>query len=111
MIVPVAWLQRVPTYKDQIDALGPEMVHSFMLPSPYTSRDSLEDAASCAAMLGIPCDTVSISGAMEAFGSALRPIFAGRQADITEETLLDARSHNFLTALFRAAGKEGLPRM
>ena len=26
---------------------------------------------------------------------------------LTEETLLDARSHNFLTALFRAAGKEG----
>ncbi|MDB5092250.1 MAG: hypothetical protein JWO85_351 [Candidatus Eremiobacteraeota bacterium] len=25
MIVPVAWLQRVPTYKDQIDALGPEI--------------------------------------------------------------------------------------
>jgi DNA mismatch repair protein MutS len=26
---------------------------------------------------------------------------------LTEETLLDARSHNFLTALFRAPGKEG----
>jgi len=25
MVVPVAWLQRVPTYKDQIDALGPEI--------------------------------------------------------------------------------------
>ncbi len=25
MIVPVAWLQRVPTYKDQIAALGPEI--------------------------------------------------------------------------------------
>jgi tryptophanyl-tRNA synthetase len=25
MIVPVAWLQRVPTYKDQIEALGPEI--------------------------------------------------------------------------------------
>lgn len=25
MITPVAWLQRVPTYKDQIEALGPEI--------------------------------------------------------------------------------------
>jgi tryptophanyl-tRNA synthetase len=25
MIVPVSWLQRVPTYKDQIEALGPEI--------------------------------------------------------------------------------------
>ncbi len=25
MIVPVSWLQRVPTYKDQIEALGPEV--------------------------------------------------------------------------------------
>jgi NAD+ synthase len=70
-----------------VDALGPEMVRSFMLPSPYTSQDSLDDAAECARLLGISCETVPITGAMEAFGSALGPLFARRQADITEENI------------------------
>ena len=70
-----------------VDALGPARVRSFMLPSPYTSRDSLEDAAECARLLGMRCDTVPITPAMEAFGTALGPLFAGRPADITEENI------------------------
>ena len=31
------------------DALGPERVHTLMMPSPYTSAESLEDAKACAA--------------------------------------------------------------
>ncbi len=69
------------------DALGPERVRSFMLPSPYTSRESLDDAAECARLLGIRCDTVPITPAMTAFGEALAPVFAGRAADITEENI------------------------
>ncbi len=69
------------------DALGPDKVRTFMLPSPYTSQDSLDDAAECARLLGISCDTVPITPAMAAFGEALGPVFAGRQADITEENI------------------------
>ena len=69
------------------DALGADHVRSFMLPSPYTSRDSLEDASECARLLGIRCDTVPITPAMDAFGEALAPVFEGRQADITEENI------------------------
>src|SRR5690606_15028016 len=29
------------------DALGPELVHCVMMPSPFTSKDSLEDAQAC----------------------------------------------------------------
>ncbi|MDA8248244.1 MAG: NAD+ synthase [Rhodospirillales bacterium] len=77
------------------DALGPERVRSFMLPSPYTSRDSLEDAADCARLLGIRCDTVPITPAMNAFGEALAPVFAARQADATEENI-QARSRGLI---------------
>jgi NAD+ synthase len=70
-----------------VDALGAEKVRGFMLPSPYTSRESLEDAAGCAALLGISCDSVSIAPAMAAFDTALAPVFAGRRADITEENI------------------------
>ena len=69
------------------DALGPARVHAVMLPSPYTSQTSLEDAAACAHLLGIRCDTVPISPAMDAIGHALAPTFEGRQADITEENI------------------------
>ena len=69
------------------DALGAARVRSFMLPSPYTSQVSLDDAADCARRLGIRCDTVPITPAMTAFDSALAPLFAGRPADITEENI------------------------
>ena len=70
-----------------VDALGPAQVRAFMLPSPYTSQASLDDAASCARLLGIRCDTVPITPAMQAFDTALAPLFAGRQSDITEENI------------------------
>ncbi|MBV9783750.1 MAG: NAD+ synthase [Acidisphaera sp.] len=70
-----------------VDALGAEKVRTVMLPSPYTSRDSVEDAAECARLLGIRCDTVPITPAMQAFQGALAPLFEGRQADITEENI------------------------
>jgi len=70
-----------------VDALGPSRVRTVMLPSPYTSPHSLEDAAACAELLGIRCDTVPITPAMDAFGQALAPLFAGRQTDTTEENI------------------------
>jgi len=70
-----------------VDALGPERVHCVMLPSPYTSRESLEDAEEAAGLLGCRIDTISIEPAMMAFGRMLAPAFAGRDADITEENL------------------------
>ncbi len=42
------------------DALGPAKVHAIMLPSKFTSADSLQDAAACAKALGVRYDTVSI---------------------------------------------------
>ncbi len=70
-----------------VDALGADRVWCVMLPSPYTSQDSLEDAAACATMLGCRLDTVRIEPAMQAFGTMLAPLFAGRSADITEENI------------------------
>jgi NAD+ synthase len=70
-----------------VDALGPEKVRAFMLPSPYTSTTSLEDAAEVGRLLGMRCDQVPITAAMVAFSEALAPVFEGRQADITEENI------------------------
>jgi NAD+ synthase len=70
-----------------VDALGADRVWCVMLPSPYTSVDSLEDAAACAQLLGCRLDTVRIEPAMAAFGDMLAPLFEGRAADITEENI------------------------
>ncbi|MBR0664276.1 NAD+ synthase [Roseomonas hellenica] len=69
------------------DALGPDRVHAVMMPSPYTSAESLEDAAACAELLGIRYDSINIGPAMEAFGAMLAPAFGNRPPDITEENL------------------------
>ena len=69
------------------DALGPDKVHAVMMPSRYTSRDSLEDAAACAQRLGIELREIGIEPAVGAFAQMLAPSFAGRGPDITEENL------------------------
>jgi NAD+ synthase len=74
-----------------VDALGAERVHLVMMPSPYTSQESLDDAAEAAELLGCKIDTIPIVPAMEAFDRMLAPAFAGRDPDITEENL-QARS-------------------
>ncbi|MFQ5467040.1 MAG: NAD+ synthase, partial [Kiloniellaceae bacterium] len=73
------------------DALGPERVHCVMMPSPYTSRESLEDAAACARALGTRLDTVGIEPAMGAFNGMLAPLFHAMAPDTTEENI-QARS-------------------
>ena len=70
-----------------VDAIGPERVHAIMLPSKYTSDDSLEDAAACAKALGIRYDKVSIEPAVAGLTWSLKDLFAGTNADITEENL------------------------
>jgi len=70
-----------------VDALGPERVRCVMMPSPYTSADSLEDAAEIGRLLGIRLDSISIEPAMAAFSSMLAGVFDGLAADVTEENV------------------------
>jgi NAD+ synthase len=58
-----------------------------MMPSPYTSRESVEDARETASLLTIALDTITIEPAMNAFGQMLREMFSGRSADVTEENI------------------------
>ena len=69
------------------DALGPERVRCFMLPSRYTSAESLADAADCAGRLGVRLAEIPISPAVEAFGEMLTPHFENRPPDLTEENI------------------------
>ncbi|WP_112873487.1 NAD+ synthase [Paracoccus endophyticus] len=69
------------------DALGPDNVRGVRLPSGYSSRHSLDDAAELAARLGIRMDTVPINGPVDAVAQALAPVMAGTAPDLTEENI------------------------
>lgn len=86
------------------DALGPENVHCVMMPSPYTSQESLDDASEAARLLGVRLDSVSIEPAMNAFAEMLADAFAGTEADTTEENI-QARSRGL--ALMALSNKTG----
>ena len=70
-----------------VDALGASRVRCVMMPSRYTSQESLDDAAACAKYLGVQLDNIPIEPAVDAFGAMLAPSFNGRAPDITEENL------------------------
>jgi NAD+ synthase len=69
------------------DALGPDRVWAVMLPSRFTSQESLDDAATCAKALGIRHQVIPIQPAVAGFDEMLADSFADAQVDITEENL------------------------
>ena len=69
------------------DALGPENVRCVMLPSEYTSKDSLHDAEQAAKNLGCHYDYVPIKAGRDAITDTLAPLFDGHAADVTEENI------------------------
>lgn len=70
-----------------VDALGPERVHAFMLPGPYTADISLHDARELAGRLGVPYQSIPIAAAFDALHASLLPLFDGKPADTTEENM------------------------
>ena len=54
-----------------VDALGPDKVWCVMLPSKYTSNDSLEDAQAAADLLGVRHDVIPIVPGIDALGEML----------------------------------------
>ena len=69
------------------DALGPDRVWCVMLPSRFTSTESLADATECARLIGCRYDTIPIAPAVSAFGEMLAPAFTDTKPDLTEENL------------------------
>uniref|UniRef100_UPI00286DCC7A NAD+ synthase n=1 Tax=Sphingomonas sp. TaxID=28214 RepID=UPI00286DCC7A len=87
-----------------VDALGPDKVWGVMLPSKYTSTESLEDAAECARLLGCRHDSVPIVPAVDAL-AAMLPDVSGLAAEniqarlrmVALMALSNAHGHMLLT--------------
>ncbi len=87
-----------------VDALGSDRVHCVMLPYLYTASESLQDAEACARALGCRYDVVPIAPVIDGFNQVLAPVFAGRNADVTEENLQSRARGTILMAISNKFG-------
>lgn len=72
------------------EALGAENVTGILMPSPFSSDSSIDDAQKLAANLGIAALAIPIDPAMETFENMLEPVFElwpERPGDLTLENL------------------------
>ncbi|HEX7782849.1 MAG TPA: NAD+ synthase [Sphingobium sp.] len=70
-----------------VDALGADRVWCVMMPSRFTSQESLDDAKVCAELLGVHYYSIPIEPAVDAFDTMLADAFSGRKRDLTEENI------------------------
>jgi NAD+ synthase len=69
-----------------VDALGPDKVWGVMLPSKYTSEESLDDARECARLLGCRHDVIPIVPGVDALSQML-PDLKGLAAENVQARL------------------------
>lgn len=99
-----------------VDAVGPENVIGVGMPGPYSSRGSIDDARTLAGNLGIRFELIRITDAYDTYIKVLKPVFAGREEDVTEEniqsrirgTLLMALSNKFAGLVLSTGNKSEL---
>jgi NAD+ synthase (glutamine-hydrolysing) len=70
-----------------VDAIGSERVEAIMMPSRYTSEQSIEDAKKEAQTFGVEYHVIPIEEMFEATLKTLAEEFAGIEPDVTEENI------------------------
>jgi NAD+ synthase (glutamine-hydrolysing) len=70
-----------------VDALGAENVTGVAMPSPYSSRGSVDDSLALARNLGIKCLQIPISDSFKVFKAQFAEIFKGFPENETEENM------------------------
>lgn len=68
-------------------ALGHENTHAVLMPGPFSSDHSVEDAISLSEKLNVSYDIIPIESVYESYLHLLKPVFGNRPFDITEENI------------------------
>jgi NAD+ synthase (glutamine-hydrolysing) len=87
-----------------VNALGAKNVIGASMPSPYSSRGSIDDALALAQNLDIKCLQIPIAGAFAAFKAQFAEAFAGLPEDTTEENMQSRLRGMILMALSNKFG-------
>jgi len=87
-----------------VDALGNENVIGVSMPSIFSSRGSLDDAAQLASNLGIQNLVIPIQVTFEAYQKMLQPTFGDLPFDTTEENIQARIRGNIIMALSNKFG-------
>ena len=82
-----------------VDALGADKVTAVMMPTRFTSEESLVDAEKCAKKLGLEYHVIPIEDLFLNYETTLAPIFTGKARDTTEENLQSRIRGTILMAL------------
>ncbi len=82
-----------------VDALGKKNVECVMLPSEFTSKDSLEDAKECAELLGTSYEIIEIKDAVKTFEKIIPDL-----KDLAHENMQSRTRGLILMALSNARG-------
>ena len=82
------------------DALGAKNVHCVMMPSQFTSQNSLDDAKAMADNLGCPYEIIPIAAPMAAFESVIPDL-----SDVAHENMQSRSRGLILMALSNSSGK------
>ncbi|HEV7775120.1 MAG TPA: NAD+ synthase [Conexibacter sp.] len=86
------------------DALGPEGVAAVVMPSPYSSAETQNDARALATHLGVELFELPIEPAMQAYDAALEEVFAGTDPGLAEENIQARIRGNLVMALSNKFG-------
>ena len=86
------------------DALGKSRVVGVAMPSRYSSKGSVQDAAGLARNLGIKLIKVSIEDVFKAYTKSLRAVFKKQAHDVAEENIQARIRGNLLMALSNKFG-------
>ena len=86
-------------------ALGADNVSTLLMPSPWSSSGSVEDALTLAGRLGLSHHTLPISSLMEGFDTGLRPALADGPQGVTAENLQSRIRGTLLMAVANQQGQ------
>ncbi|MFM7648209.1 MAG: NAD+ synthase [Cyanobium sp.] len=86
-------------------AMGAGQVEALLLPSPWSSAGSIDDALALAARLGLCTHTLPIAGLMAGFDQALAPALGGEPAGVTAENLQSRIRGTLLMAVANQQGQ------
>ncbi len=87
-----------------VEALGKENVLGVLMPSPYSSAGSADDATELASRLGIQTITLPIVLIMGAYATTLKDVFRKYPEDVTEENIQSRIRGNLLMAISNKFG-------